>query len=242
MGCCKSKDVWQTNFKATELSSNKCDAEWEEIMGNPATFAMGSHWGPAARFGAIPGVIRVRVGFTGGTEEEPMYNDPKDHIEAVSLQFDPDRVTYQRLLELFWDYHDWTLENPHQYSSFIFCHDEEQKSAAEASFLEMLKKTEKKVRTKIGTYTQFWQADDDFQHNLLQQHKNIFPRLHIPFVQLAHSHLATRVEGYVCGYAKPELFDDEVAELYLPTTLSSDIRKECMANQPSDEGVDKFPL
>lgn len=174
----------------------------------------------------------------------------KDHIEAVSLQFDPDRVTYQRLLELFWDYHDWTLENPHQvwcqsfqpfilsqasvvksgnspavqYSSFIFCHDEEQKSAAEASFLEMLKKTEKKVRTKIGTYTQFWQADEyansvlklkitldttrswlfnylqllilttyccsDFQHNLLQQHKNIFPRLHIPFVQLAHSHLA----------------------------------------------------
>lgn len=47
-----------------------------------------------------------------------------------------------------------------QYSSFIFCHDEEQKSAAEASFLEMLKKTEKKVRTKIGTYTQFWQADE----------------------------------------------------------------------------------
>jgi len=243
MGCLCSKggDDWPP-FTPTELSSNKCDGEWEEVTGNPATFAMGSHWGPAARFGAVPGVIRVRVGFTGGVEPDPSYNDPKDHAEALTLHFDPDRVSYQRLLEVFWDYHDWTVENATNYASIIFAHDDQQKAAGNASLTEMTGKTERSIQTKILPYTQFWPSDDEFQHSLLQQQKAIFERLKIPPTMLAHSHLATKVEGYVCGYAKPEMFDDEVTELSLPKSLAVAIRKMCVANQPPEATAGKFSV
>jgi hypothetical protein len=143
----------------------------------------------------------------------------------------------------------------------ILCHGDYQKKEAEESLFDMLHDTEKRIRTKIQTYSQFWAAEEyvfislvdylyiyfffkyrKFQHHLLQQEKSVFKRLLIPIPQLSHSHLACKIEGYVCGFAKPELLDEEGAELYIPSELASLVRKLCVKNQPPEEDSDKFKL
>jgi len=73
-----------------------------------ATFALGCFWGPDGLFGATPGVIRTRVGFTGGSKAAPTYKSLGDHTEAIEIDFDPKEITYDKLLDMFWTHHDPT--------------------------------------------------------------------------------------------------------------------------------------
>src|SRR5436190_1805865 len=108
-----------------------------------ATFAAGCFWGVEATFRAIPGVLDVQVGYTGGHTPNPTYHDvcsdTTGHAEAVEVDYDPARVAYEQLLDVFWENHDPTTPNRQgpdvgsQYRSAIFYHDEEQRATAEAS-------------------------------------------------------------------------------------------------------------
>ena len=108
-----------------------------------ATFAAGCFWGVEATFRQVEGVLSTSVGYTGGTLDNPTYRvvctDTTGHAEAVDVEYDPSKVTFERLLDIFWENHDPTTLNRQgpdfgsQYRSAIFYHDDAQEAAARES-------------------------------------------------------------------------------------------------------------
>ena len=140
-----------------------------------ATFAAGCFWGVEARFGCIPGVLDTEVGYTGGTTQNPTYEDvcsgTTGHAEAVRVRYDPHAVSYEQLVEAFFAMHDPTTRNRQgpdvgaQYRSAIFFHTPEQEATARA----VLQRTqhsgayERAIVTEIVPAGPFWPAEDYHQ-------------------------------------------------------------------------------
>jgi peptide-methionine (S)-S-oxide reductase len=140
-----------------------------------ATFGAGCFWGVEAAFRQINGVTATAVGYAGGTLENPTYRDVcsgrTGHAEVVEVEFDPDVVSYDELLNVFWENHDPTTLNRQgpdvgeQYRSAIFYHTPEQESAARASkeALEQSGKYRRPVVTEIIPAPTFYRAEDYHQ-------------------------------------------------------------------------------
>jgi peptide-methionine (S)-S-oxide reductase len=152
-----------------------------------AVFAAGCFWGVEAEFRRADGVLRTRVGYTGGHKENPTYRQVcghrTGHAEAVEVTFDPTKVTYEELLDRFWATHDPTQRNRQgpdlgsQYRSEIFFTSPEQEAAAQRSRDEEQRKLEdgggrgllkhrRKIATRITEATTFWEAEDYHQRYL----------------------------------------------------------------------------
>jgi peptide-methionine (S)-S-oxide reductase len=126
----------------------------------------------------LPGVVATSVGYAGGTLNHPTYEDVcgdvTGHAEAVEIQFDPTRVSYEALLDMFWDNHDPTTPNRQgpnvgsQYRSVIFFHNEAQRRAAEAakSALDRSGRFRRPIVTQIVPAPTFWRAEDYHQQYL----------------------------------------------------------------------------
>jgi peptide-methionine (S)-S-oxide reductase len=143
-----------------------------------ATFAAGCFWGVEAAFRQIPGVVATRVGYTGGRTTDPTYervcSHTTGHAEAVEVTYDPERVSYEQLLDVFWTKHNPTTKNRQgldigdQYRSAIFFHSSEQQEAAERTKEAVQAKLHwpKKVVTEIVPATEFYEAEDYHQQYL----------------------------------------------------------------------------
>jgi peptide-methionine (S)-S-oxide reductase len=154
-----------------------------------ATFAAGCFWGVEAAFRALDGVTATRVGYTGGAVERPSYEDvcggDTGHAEAVEVMFDPARVSYEELLDVFWKSHDPTTLNRQgpdigsQYRSAIFVHSAEQRAAAEASKARLQESgtLRRPVATEILEAQPFFEAEDYHQQYL---EKRGLASCHIP--------------------------------------------------------------
>ncbi|GGK80886.1 peptide-methionine (S)-S-oxide reductase MsrA [Amphritea balenae] len=140
-----------------------------------ATFAAGCFWGVETRFSNMPGVTATAVGYMGGHIPEPSYEDvcskTSGHAEVVQLEYDDQVVSYDALLDFFWQMHDPTTLNRQgpdigdQYRSAIFYHDENQRIMAEQS-LAILDKSGifgNPIVTRITPATQFWRAEEYHQ-------------------------------------------------------------------------------
>jgi peptide-methionine (S)-S-oxide reductase len=154
-----------------------------------ATFGAGCFWGVEALFRKVDGVIDAVSGYTGGTLKNPTYEDvcnsETGHAEAVEVTYDGDKVSYERLLEVFWMNHNPTTPNQQgpdrgsQYRSVIFYHDEEQKKLAEASkeTLAQSGKWQKPIVTEITPAETFYKAEE--YHQRYFEKLGIEPTCHI---------------------------------------------------------------
>jgi peptide-methionine (S)-S-oxide reductase len=143
-----------------------------------ATFAAGCFWGVEATFRQLPGVTSTRVGYTGGNYANPTYHDVctdrTGHAEAVEVDYDPAKLSYEELLNVFWENHDPTQLNRQgpdsgsQYRSAIFFHSPEQEAAAKTSkdALARSGRFSKPVVTQIVPATTFYEAEDYHQQYL----------------------------------------------------------------------------
>lgn len=149
-----------------------------------ATFGAGCFWQVQLIYSETPGVISTRAGYMGGDEKQygnPSYEDvctdETGHAEVVEIVFDPTKVSYERLLEIFWQNHNPTTPNRQgpdvgtQYRSVIFYYTEEQKKIAEKSLKEVQKKFKNKIVTQIVSASAFHAAEEYHQDYLKKRGK-----------------------------------------------------------------------
>jgi len=149
-----------------------------EFIMAKAIFAAGCFWGVEATFRQVPGVVSTRVGYIGGHTANPTYkevcSDGTGHAEAVEVEYDPARVSYDQLLDIFWENHDPTQLNRQgpdwgtQYRSAIFFTSPEQEQAAKASKQKREKSGayRKPIVTQIVPEAPFYAAEDYHQQYL----------------------------------------------------------------------------
>ena len=145
-------------------------------MTEKATFGAGCFWQVEVEYRNLPGVTDAVVGYEGGSLEDPSYQDVctdrTGHAEVVQVEFDPEEVPYERLVELFFELHDPTQVNRQgpdvgsQYRSVIFTHTPEQEREAIASRERVQERVRKPIATEIEPAKPFWPAEDYHQRYL----------------------------------------------------------------------------
>lgn len=144
-----------------------------------ATFGAGCFWGVEVTFRNTPGVTDAIVGYAGGTLDHPSYEDvcsgTTGHAEVVEVEFDPERVSYDELLQTFWGDHDPTQLNRQgpdvgsQYRSAIFFHSPEQELVATRSKAERQARTSNRIATVIEPASTFYRAEE-YHQRYLEKH------------------------------------------------------------------------
>jgi peptide-methionine (S)-S-oxide reductase len=144
-----------------------------------ATFGAGCFWKPEAEFRQVEGVVDTAVGYEGGHVENPTYEQVctgrTGHAEVVRVTYDPDRISYGELLQLFWKMHDPTQVNRQgpdvgdQYRTVIFTHSPEQVEQAEASKVDEQARHTEPIATLIEPATGFYMAEEYHQCYLEQR-------------------------------------------------------------------------
>lgn len=142
-----------------------------------AAFAAGCFWGVEANLAQLEGVISTRVGYAGGHAKDPTYeevcSDKTGHAESVEIVFDPAKISYEKLLDAFWQMHDPTTpkDAKSQYRSVIFCYSPEQEKAARLSMKKLREsgKYKEPIVTEIVPAGEFYEAED-YHQRYYQRH------------------------------------------------------------------------
>jgi len=153
-----------------------------------ATFAAGCFWGVEQRFAALPGVTSTEVGYTGGTTAHPTYEQvcshTTGHAEAVRLEYDPDKTSYEELLAAFFGMHDptqWNRQGPDvgdQYRSAVFFHTPEQEKSAQAAVEQLTESGvfKRPIVTQIVAAPEWWRAEE-YHQKYFEKHANFSCRV-----------------------------------------------------------------
>ena len=184
-----------------------------------ATFALGCFWCPDAQFGIVPGVVRTRVGYAGGTTDHPTYHDLGDHTECVQVDYDPAKITFDQILERIWTSHNPCVRTEYkQYRNAIFHATDVQRKAIEASRERKESELGKPIKTVILPLTRFFLAEDYHQkyelrctEGLIEEFKAIYPDAK----DLCNSTAAARVNGYIAGKGTKAQLQAEIGQLGL---------------------------
>ncbi len=165
-----------------------------------AVFGMRCFWKPDALFGSLEGVVRTRVGYAGGSKDNPTYHSLGDHTEVVMVEYDPSEISYDRLLEVFWSSHDHGKKRKSQYASKIFYISEDQEKKA----MESKKANSVTGIERLETFTD---AEDYHQKyylrssDLMEEFEELSPE------ELKDSELAAKANGFEAGYISRAEFE-----------------------------------
>lgn len=180
-----------------------------------ATFGMGCFWGPESRFGSLPGVIRTRVGFSGGTSLNPSYRKMGDHTETVEVDFDPTILSYEEILLHFWNHHYPNRDQykGRQYISLIRFRSPEQERMVEKVKRQMEQKIGEEIETDIAAFTDFTLAEERHQKYYLKRYPKAMEQLAPLYPDvglLADSTFAARLNGFVKGFGNRQNLKSEI--------------------------------
>ena len=138
-----------------------------------AVLGLGCFWGPEIKFSKLEGVIKTEVGYCGGDSKEVTYKEVctgnTNHAEVVKLDFDPKIISYEKILEFFFEIHDPTTLNSQgpdfgtQYRSEIFFNNEKQKKTAEKVIKNLNEKLDGKIVTNISKEKNYYKAEEYHQ-------------------------------------------------------------------------------
>lgn len=152
----------------------------------------------------MAGVVRTRVGYAGGAKADPTYRSLGDHTETIQIDWNPEKVSYEQLLEVFWGSHNPTYPPmSRQYMSAIFYADSAQKELAELSKQRIEAQLGKKVYTEILPLERFYLAEDHHQKYYLRNSPELVAELRAIYPNEADwidSTAAARLNGYAGGY------------------------------------------
>jgi methionine-S-sulfoxide reductase len=169
------------------------------------------------------------VGYTGGATEQPTYTNLGDHTETVEIGFDPHKVTFEQLLEVFWQSHSPTSPpSSRQYMSAIFYHDTEQRRAAAKSKSDREERIQKTLYTRILPASTFYMAEAYHQKYRLRRVPFLFSEMEEIYPtaeELVGSTAAARLNGYVAGYGTLSQLDSEIGELGLSAGAREKLRQ-----------------
>jgi peptide-methionine (S)-S-oxide reductase len=162
----------------------------------------------------VDGVIRTRVGYAGGRAENPNYGKIGDHTETVQVDYDPARISYERLLEIFWESHQPTRSAwSRQYMNAVFYRDDRQRRLAEASKAEIRKKIGSEVKTEVLPIRSFTMAEDYHQKYILKRYEDLkkeLARIYPERDDFVDSTAVARLNGYAGGNGGKERLEREI--------------------------------
>ena len=175
------------------------------------------------------------MGYAGGKKSYPTYHDLGDHTETLQIDFDPDVITYDKLLEVFWASHSPGRESwSTQYMAAVFYHSEEQKKTIEESRARVAENIGGEVKTRVLPFTGFTLAEGYHQKHSLRRSKEImeeFQAMYPTPEEFVASTAAARVNGYLAGYGACESLQEEIDELGLSAESSKLLLKSmCGSN------------
>jgi len=173
-------------------------------------------------------VVRTRVGYAGGTLENPTYHRLGDHTETIQIDYDPERIRYEKLLELFWSEHDptgraWST----QYKAVVFYHNDDQKRLAEEYRDRLAAKLKGRVHTEVIAFSRFYPAEAYHQKYYLRQNRRLLQEMQRYYPQeaeLMNSTAAARVNGYLGRFGTIEDLKAGIDRL----GLSEDAKQELL--------------
>jgi peptide-methionine (S)-S-oxide reductase len=174
------------------------------------------------------------VGYTGGTAKDPTYSKLGDHSESIRIEYDPTRISYEKLLDIFWENHSpGTRSFSRQYAAFIFYHNEAQRKAAMASRERVAARIKGPVYTEIVSASTFFPAEAYHQkyglrseEGLMREFRSFYPDDR----RFVASTAAARVNGYVSGEGTTADLEAELGSLGLSETGRQRLRKIVKSN------------
>ncbi|WP_369823705.1 peptide-methionine (S)-S-oxide reductase MsrA [Sporosarcina sp. P19] len=198
-----------------------------------ATFGMGCFWGPEARFGSLQGVIRTRVGYTGGTTVAPTYKTIEDHTETVEIDYDPTSISYEEILLHFWRNHYPNRDQykGQQYVSSLRFHNQQQKLIIDVVKSEMEKELGEPIETEITPVGHFTLAEDRHQKYYLKRYPNVLDKLYWLYPSeesLINSTFAARLNGFVKGFGTRDQIVTEIESWPLPENARQQLIRQFM--------------
>jgi peptide-methionine (S)-S-oxide reductase len=182
-------------------------------------------------------VVRTRVGYSGGTKPNPTYRDLGDQSETVQIDYDPRKLSYEKLLQVFWQSHDpgapaWSR----QYRAAAFYHNDEQKNLALKTRDQVAARLKGRVFTEILPASRFYPAEDYHQKYFLRQVPELFREFAARYPRpedLVASTAAARVNGYVAGYGSLPGLQAELPGLGLSEAGANKLLSLVRATAPS---------
>ena len=181
---CAQKTTETTKIKKNTEMDTRTQATQPAV--ETATFANGCFWCTEAIFEELDGVISATSGYTGGAVQNPTYKQictgETGHAECLQIKYDSSKITFDELLEVFWETHDPTTLNRQgadvgtQYRSAVFYHNQEQKEKAEKYKAELNKSGafEKPIVTEITSFSKFYPAED-YHQQYFENNENANP-------------------------------------------------------------------
>ena len=165
------------------------------------------------------------MGYTGGTTDNPTYHNIGGHSETIQIDYNPDKISYEELLRVFWDSHNATTQSwSTQYRSVIFYHSDEQRQLAVASRQLEEARSRRTIVTDINSFSKFYLAEDYHQKYYLQHESTLMEELRAiypDFSDFVDSTVAARINGFLGGHGSLESLEEQIDSFGLSPEANS---------------------